>query len=671
MVNKSKGAALLAFALVLSLIPFSANSNSHSAGPLGPPCGTYQVKKNEVIAGVNFPKGSYQLNAFGISCSKVLGKNGLFAKFLNLKDKDPLPKPWKYLADAVGAPKFSSGPGVGFRVQLISQSTSSPTPTPSTSPTPTPSAASTPTPSTTPTPTATATQVQLPTENSPCSKIGEKVFGTTTYMRCSYTGGSPLQDIKEQMVWRTSQIVKVSTSKSNNYPVIPVEDATCNNSGDTFDVTGGLLECRWIAGKKLKWIKINTIKRTFNNAKSPMSIETCKLQLSESKADRTGGNSGAGIVGFPFEIPQNRKPEMFIKGTNEVLIVPVDFPDFPGGPGLSEQLEYDKKWLVNWYDYFSNGQSKFNVTTINRWFRMSQNRAGYPTNTKSVDAYAADANNRQGNQAQAFIDEITKEIDLRKFSTIYLFYPDGELSLGDLIVRGHLFKIKEGEVRLNFFSWGRSLEAMETLKWAYYIHETLHDFNILMHAPGNGWPLSIGTSQSGISLALNPWEQFLLGWLPDDQIYCDEASKLKTSTISLSPLEREDRQTKMAVIKLSPVKAIVVESHAIDKWSNFRFGDREFPPGFYSVMAYVVDLDKASRPPGNSDGSSSSNDEWAWAVWQKVDGGASNRFDKFVGDRKNLADYVAVLGDSFTIEGVRIKFVATGDYETIEISKVG
>jgi hypothetical protein len=40
-----------------------------------------------------------------------------------------------------------------------------------------------------------------------------------------------------------------------------------------------------------------------------------------------------------------------------------------------------------------------------------------------------------------------------------------------------------------------------------------------------------------------------------------------------------------------------------------------------------------------------------------------------VGDRKNLADYVAVLGDSFVIEGVRIKFVGTGDYETIEISK--
>jgi hypothetical protein len=52
-----------------------------------------------------------------------------------------------------------------------------------------------------------------------------------------------------------------------------------------------------------------------------------------------------------------------------------------------------------------------------------------------------------------------------------------------------------------------------------------------------------------------------------------------------------------------------------------------------------------------------------------VDGGLSNQFLNRVGDQKTLGDYVAVLGDSFVIEGIRIKFVGTGDYETIEISK--
>jgi len=86
-------------------------------------------------------------------------------------------------------------------------------------------------------------------------------------------------------------------------------------------------------------------------------------------------------------------------------------------------------------------------------------------------------------------------------------------------------------------------------------------------------------------------------------------------------------------------------------------------------MAYVVDLNKVVAPPVNSDGSSKSNDDWAWAVWQRVDGGASNQFGVYNSGVKT--DIVAVLGDTFTIEGVRIKVVGTGDYETIEISKVG
>jgi hypothetical protein len=511
-------------------------------------------------------------------------------------------------------------------------------------------------------------EVQLPNENSTCSVLGAKVSNSTGAMRCSWTGHSnTTTESNQRFKWLKHVEFKVSTSQSNNYTTTPVENASCTNSGDTYDVTGGKLECRWVAGKKLQWIKINTIKKIFTNAKSPVSIDVCKLQMSASKADRTGRNSGAGQVGFPMV--NSDKNGMFINGTNEVLIVPVDFSDFPGGPELKAQLEYDKKMLVDWYDYFSGGKSKFNVTTIDQWLRLPKPRSEYPTDEKSKNALGEDSNKRQSLQAQNFIDEITKFIDLRKFSTVYLFFPDGNYEQGDLIVRNQPFTIKEGQKNLNFFSWGRNLEGTESPKWAFYIHETLHDFNIIGHAPGNGWPFGNMTAQNGLSQALNPWEGFVLGWLPPEQIYCDDAATLKPVTLSLSPVEREDKQTKMAVIKLSPTKAIVVESHGIDKWSDLKAGGREFPPGFYSVMAYIVDLDKAVAPPVNSDGSSQLNDDWAWAVWQKPAGGPSNEFNLQYFDWKKVADYVAVLGDSFIIEGVQIKFVGTGDYETIEISK--
>lgn len=532
-----------------------------------------------------------------------------------------------------------------------------------------PAAAASPaaTPEPTPSPSASPSakpDVVLPVEGTSCPKVGMKVENDKGFMKCVWQGGAR-GNIAEQIFWRYFEVKKLSTSKSNNYSTKPVEKEPCNQSGDTFDISGGILECRWVGGHRLQWIKINTVKKTFTNAKSPVSIDVCKLPFSASKADRTGRNAGGGMVGFP--LTDTNKNGMNLVGTNEVLVVPLDFSDFRGEGSPSKQTDYDTKWLKDWYRYFSNGKSNFNVTTFDRWIQMPGPRSSYPTDAKS--AVAPNPNELQGNQAQAFINEITKEIDLRKFSTVYIIFPDGEYLQNDLIVRNHRFKIKEGEKNLNLFSWGKNLEAMETQKWAYYIHETLHDFNIVGHAPGNGWPLGMMTNQSGISYAINPWEQFLFDWLPSDQIYCDAASSLKPATISLTPMEREDKQTKMAVIKLSDTRAIVVESHGIDKWSSFNFGDRAFPAGFYSIMAYVVDLDKSVAPPVRADGTSLSNDDWAWAVWEKVSGQPSNEFRVNVGDRKDLAEYVAVLGDSFVIEGVRIKFVGTGDYETIEISK--
>jgi hypothetical protein len=106
---------ILAKIILLLCISFS----SYGQGPKTPPCGIIEVKTNEVIAGVAFPKGKYQINAIGISCEEVMGETGLFSQFLQLEKDDKLPEPWRYLEGAVGAPKFVKGPGVGFRVERV------------------------------------------------------------------------------------------------------------------------------------------------------------------------------------------------------------------------------------------------------------------------------------------------------------------------------------------------------------------------------------------------------------------------------------------------------------------------------------------------------------------------------------------------------------------------
>ena len=516
-----------------------------------------------------------------------------------------------------------------------------------------------PTPTPTPKPTVSS---PLPSVNSPCEKIGEKIATSFGYLKCNWPGGTTSKGF-----WRSFEVNKISTSRSNNYQTKPVASQPCQNSGDTFDVEGGYLECRWVHGKKLQWIQINYIHRTFVNAVSPQGIDVCKLQNADSVA-QTGRNSGAGKAGFPMD--RTTKNGMDPKGINNVLIVGVDFPELRGGSELSVILNSDKKWMLDWYRYFSGGKVTFNVSTIDHWIHSPKSAASY--NRTGVDALTANSNRFRADTMQPFVDLITQEVDLRKFKTIYMMFPDGETTfMIDPIVRNETFNIKEGQTNLNFFGWWHDLEMMGGPRWTFYVHETLHDFDLILHAPGNGWPFGPSmVGNTGISKTMNPYEQFLLGWLPDKQIYCQDAKSLTKVTISLTPVEREDSQTKMAIIKLSSTRAIVIESHGIDKWSSLNINDNAFPPGFYSVVAYVVDLNKAVAPPVTSDARSLPNDDYAWAVWQKVEGGKSTNFPRIpVAFNADIYSAVAVLGDSFLVDGIRIKFVGSGDFETIEISK--
>ncbi|MEK9739858.1 MAG: hypothetical protein VW262_01585, partial [Flavobacteriaceae bacterium] len=84
--------SLLILVLVfLSLISCTKDGVSQTQGPKTPVCGFVQVLTDEVIAGVQFPKGKYQINVFGMTCEEVMGDKGLFIQFLQLGDNDPLP----------------------------------------------------------------------------------------------------------------------------------------------------------------------------------------------------------------------------------------------------------------------------------------------------------------------------------------------------------------------------------------------------------------------------------------------------------------------------------------------------------------------------------------------------------------------------------------------------
>lgn len=492
-----------------------------------------------------------------------------------------------------------------------------------------------------------------------CKVPGAKIETKFGLLRCS-------QVRADILTWRPIPKEMEPTKNASKYLGVATESGKCDFAGDTFDVTGGYLECRYVAGNSLKWIMLNTNRKVVSNPISPDGVETCRLKNSDMTPDPSR-LSGV-YAGFPHEARNGINNP----GVNNVLIVGMDFAEFPGDDSLKNEYPNEAKLISDWFDFYSNGKVKFNVTVLDKWVRSSRPAKDYIDQETDRLSFSMDAINRNVTMnAQPMIDEITKHIDLRNFSTVYLYVPRGMMDFrANLILRNADFKIKEGRTHLNFFTWNSDLESMAWFKWAFAIHESLHDFPLMLHAPGNGW------IEDRYTYALNSWNRFVLNWLSDNQIYCVDKQNLSPTEIALSPVEREDKETKMAIVKISKTKAIVVQAHGIDKWSKFDYNGIYFRPGFYGVVAYLVDLNDAGRISYGSDGRASAGDSGndpaypKWSYYKPIDGDPSYKEEFFQNNNPLLviSRHIAGLGNTFKIEGVKIEFVKSGDYETVRIS---
>jgi hypothetical protein len=492
-----------------------------------------------------------------------------------------------------------------------------------------------------------------------CGVPGQKIETEFGPLRCNIVRA----DIK---VLKPFPKEILPTKNASKYVGVAAEGKSCDFAGDTFDVSGGYLECRYEAGNVLKWTQINSVKQFTPNPISPNGVETCRLKNSDMTPD------SARIPGIYAGFPHVSRNGMNNPGENNVLIVGLDFPEYPGDSNLKTRLAAEAKLLEEWFDFYSNKKVKFNVTYLENWVRSSRPAKDYVEQETDRLAFSMDQIKRNATlNAQPIIDEISKKIDLRKFSTVYVYHPPGLMDFkANLILRNNEFKIKEGNHNLNFFSWNSDLESLAWFKWAFAVHESLHDFPLMLHAPGNGW------IEEQYTHALNSWNRFVLDWLPDNQIYCVEKQSLKPVEISLSPVEREDNKTKMAIVKLSLTKAIVVQAHGIDKWSDFDYDGRYFRPGFYGVVAYLVNLDDSGRISFGADGRASAGDSGndpaypKWAYYMPIDGQKTyeNGFFQTSNPAIDLSRHIAGKGNVFKIEGVKIEFIKSGDYETVRLS---
>ena len=474
----------------------------------------------------------------------------------------------------------------------------------------------------------------------------------------------------KKLVWDKGVVIKKAAPT-------PTAGNSCTKIGlRVFDETS-YLECRWTKGKKLIWIRLSKNPLPFANPKSAVAVSNCKL---------IGDDLGSTILGFGpssennFRLTRRTVPPI---GINKALIVPVDFSDYPGEADLKQTIERQRNLYLQWIDYYSAGKLNVQLDFIPNWVRAPMPSTEYNLDNikDSLDKRTSAGDELTRVYAQKFIDFITKQIDLRQYQTVYILYPKSQKTLRDFVPRVKYYDVKEGRALLSVFAPGVFSLNRGMPYWAFWIHETGHDWGLKGHAPGDGWPVGIMQNQDGFLLNPSAWDQFLMTWLPDEQVYCDLKSDLKTTEIRLSPLQREDKQTKMVGIVLDSSRLLVIESYGIDKWADRRLDSSaqyyDFDEhGFYAVTAYIVDTREQGQLVRDSQGSNLDTDDGnnnavpRQAKFYPVEGQASNSYglNKFGGNLRN-DNYFAVQDDSFLIEGIRITFVKADDYNTIKIEK--
>lgn len=397
-------------------------------------------------------------------------------------------------------------------------------------------------------------------------------------------------------------------------------------------------------------------------AATPKSALIADCQLKEARINKTQPNN----VGFPHS--NDIVPHL---GKHKVILIPIDFSDSPGSADFLAQQNAQMKTYSAWYKFFSNGRASAEVVTSNKWFRAPKPGKEYVIGQNHANTANTEEKNMNA-AAQDFINATGKTFDFTDSPGVFFIFPKqhGTGIVSSILGRGVNLQTPQGVKNLFYFSPGEYSYKLESeLKkpysrfWALWIHEILHSQGLALHAPGNGFFTGLGQQQEGPSLTIGMWEQFLLGWLKDSQVFCAPASILKSTTVVLNPLEVATSKYKTAIVPLSATQALVVESRRPIGYSN---GWDKVDSG---AFIYLVDTTKDNDRSGESNGKDKGNDMAfdKWAYYLAPDGSRMRNSGNFF---YQYRDYFVKKGQSVTYGGVKITVVKSGSTDTIQIKKV-
>jgi hypothetical protein len=495
----------------------------------------------------------------------------------------------------------------------------------------------------------TAVSAQKITPGLTCKVLNQKVSYQNKSYTCVQSG--------KKLVWNMGVNVTQplpNTSKAK----LAVAGGPCSVVGESKTNSQGYLECREVANNQKKYFQLKNVISDLPPQNSPVPFETCRV--ADQRATQPTVDNYA--IAYPILWSPLKRV-----GSNKALFIPFDFSDNPGTGSPKELFSQDIRKFKEWIKHYSNGKFAVEVETSDTWVRASQP-------SKAYQPYLTHANPNSKIGFEMLLKDSEKLFDYSNVDIVFLMFPSNLKTFKrESGSKGPTLETNKGLRRMGTFSTGSSLYNIRVELWFWLTHELLHSWGIKQHAPA--WPavLSINTGSSGPGQSLITWDSMILDWANPSDVWCAELDSLKPSEITLSPLEREQKGVKAAMVKLGPSKVLVIESHRKDKWGKFSNGT-------YGVTAYIVDTrfdtDRSGEYAGVDDFKGIKYTRAANYLEFKVNHGdyKAERFSSETGESWGMQTYFSknyflYEGESFTYEGVNVKLVRSGDNDTIQIKK--
>jgi hypothetical protein len=308
-------------------------------------------------------------------------------------------------------------------------------------------------------------------------------------------------------------------------------------------------------------------------------LDVCRLTTDELHQD--GSRRG-----FPYA-PAGTKD----KGTVKTVVIPLDFPDYPGDPSVLEDIKNDILTAEEWSAFMSNGEMVYDIQFIDTWVRLPYEQKYYPTHDSP---FFNEYQSREEAINQAFIasDQL---VDWETIDFAYFVFPYEALLNQPTTLYGRLRSTTPRAGTFDIAVYGNErIESYTKDKfWSHFVHEALHFQGFVGHGPCISCPLSIMMDENSFSKAILSWEGFLADWYQENHVRCIDKSELKDPFVfRIDSLDKLGGQpgAKNIMVRLSDTKLLIIEHRNTGPYS-------ELPSEFRGIFPYVVDMEKGSTYP--------------------------------------------------------------------------